>query len=202
VAVSVLRRSLAVGAGNGASDGTGVGTDRVGQRSMTGVMRETRATRAGPTSVAGRGDDAFTQLYRSQRDRLRRIAYLMVGQAAVAEEIVQDAFLRVHGRWETIESHSAYLRMTVVNLCLAWRSRAALARERMPYGSDSVGPPELDETWTMLEQLPRNQRVALVLRYYEDLPIDEIAQVMRCRPATVRTRIHRALKALRKEIAS
>ena len=60
--------------------------------------------------------------------------------------------------------------------------------------------PELDETWALLDRLPRDQRVALVLRYYEDLPVDEIAQVMDCRPGTVRTRIHRALTALRKEM--
>jgi DNA-directed RNA polymerase specialized sigma24 family protein len=60
--------------------------------------------------------------------------------------------------------------------------------------------PEIDETWERLAMLPRDQRVALVLRFYEDLPDAEIARVMDCRPATVRTRIHRALTVLRKEM--
>ena len=148
----------------------------------------------------GTFDDDLTALYRSQRDRLRRVAYLMTGNAAVAEEIVHDAFLRVHGRWDTIDTPGAYLRRTVVNLCLAWRERSALARERTPRSDGWVDPPELDETWALLARLTREQRVALVLRYYEDLPDEDIARIMGCRPATVRTRIHRALKALRKEM--
>ena len=159
------------------------------------TMIHARASRAGPVA-----DDAFTELYRSQRDRLRRVAYLMTGQAAVAEEIVHDAFLRVHGRWQSIDTPAAYLRRTVVNLCLAWQSRSAMAQERTPHSDGWVDPPELDETWALLDRLPRHQRVALVLRFYEDLTIDEIAQVMGCRPATVRTRVHRALKTLRKEM--
>ncbi|HEV7761739.1 MAG TPA: sigma-70 family RNA polymerase sigma factor [Acidimicrobiales bacterium] len=151
-------------------------------------------TRAGPDA------DAFTLLYRDQRDRLRRVAYLMTGQAAVAEELVHDAFVRLHGRWPTVDQPAAYLRTTLVNLCLAWRGRTAMAREREPRVGGLVDPPEIDETWTLLASLPHDQRVALVLRFYEDLPVDEIAAVMGCRPATVRTRIHRALTKLRKEM--
>lgn len=142
----------------------------------------------------------FTRLYTGQRDRLRRVAYLMTGQAAVAEDIVHEAFLRVHDRWQSIDAPAGYLRTTVVNLCLAWRNRAALARERTPRSGGWIDPPELDETWELLARLPHDQRVVLVLRYYEDLPDDEIAAVMGCRPATVRTRIHRALRKLRKEM--
>jgi RNA polymerase sigma factor (sigma-70 family) len=163
---------------------------------MTYVGTEIRARRqAGPDE-----GDELASLYRGSRDRLRRLAYLMTGQAAVAEEIVHDAFVRAHGRWDTIEMPAAYLRRTVVNLCLAWRSRDAMARERTPRVGGTVELPELDETWALLAELPRDQRVALVLRYYEDLPDDEIARVMGCRPATVRTRIHRALATLRKEM--
>jgi len=157
-----------------------------------------RTRRVGEASSPG--DEALSDLYRSQRDRLRRVAYLMTGQRAVAEEIVHDAFLRVHGRWESIDTPAAYLRRTVVNLCLTWRARSELARERTPVVRDRIDPPELDETWALLDRLPRDQRVALVLRYYEDLADGEIARVMGCRPGTVRSRIHRALKTLRKEM--
>jgi RNA polymerase sigma factor (sigma-70 family) len=151
-------------------------------------------TRAGP------GAEDFAFVYRTQRSRLRRIAYLMTGQAAVAEELVHDAFVRLHERWEAVNVPAAYLRTTLVHLCLAWRDRAAMGRAREPRMDESVEPPEIDETWELLVMLPRDQRVALVLRYYEDLPDDEIARVMGCRPATVRTRIHRALNTLRKEM--
>jgi len=156
-------------------------------------------TDTGPSRV-DRHEDEIARLYREQRDRLRRLAYLMTGEREVAEEIVHDAFVRVHRRWDSIDTPPAYLRKTVVNLCLAWRSRTAMARERTLPTDDRVDPPELDETWALLARLSREQRVALVLRYYEDLPDEEIARVMGCRPATVRTRIHRALSSLRKEM--
>ena len=157
-------------------------------------MGVTPSTRAEPHT------DAFTLLYRSQRDRLGRVAYLMTGQAAVAEDLVHDAFVRLHRHRGTVEQPAAYLRTILVNLCLAWRDRTAMARQREPRSGGWVEQPEIDETWELLASLPRDQRVALVLRYYEDLPVDEIAVVMSCRPATVRTRIHRALSKLRKEM--
>lgn len=160
-----------------------------------GGMTQIRAGRAEP-----RVDDGFSALYRDHRDRLRRTAYLMVGQAAVAEEIVHDAFVRVHDRWDRLDAPGAYLRRTVVNLCLAWRQRDTMARERLPRPPAALDPPEIDETWDRLARLSREQRVAVVLRYYEDLPMDEIARIMGCRTATVRTRIHRALTSLRKEM--
>ncbi|HEY3142081.1 MAG TPA: sigma-70 family RNA polymerase sigma factor [Acidimicrobiales bacterium] len=144
--------------------------------------------------------DGLDALYRTQRDRLRRIAYLMTGQAAVAEEIVHDAFIRVHSHLDTVHSPPAYLRTTVVRLCIAWQQRDRMARERTPYDRQWVDPPEIDEMWDRLAQLPPDQRVVLVLRYYEDLPLGQIADVMGCRPVTVRTRIHRALNRLRKEM--
>jgi RNA polymerase sigma factor (sigma-70 family) len=155
------------------------------------VMTDTRAWA---------GAEAFTLVYRSERNRLRRLAYLMTGQSAVAEELVHDAFVRLHQRWDTVDVPAAYLRTTLVHLCLAWRERTAMGRAREPRSADRVEPPEIDETWELLATLPRDQRVALVLRYYDDLPVDEIARVMGCRPATARTRIHRALAKLRKEM--
>lgn len=149
---------------------------------------------------AGVGSDEFTLVYRSERNRLRRVAYLMTGQSAVAEELVQDAFVRLHQRWDTVDVPAAYLRTTLVRLCLTWRDRTAMGHAREPRTADRVDPPELDETWDQLATLPRDQRVALVLRYYDDLPVAEIARVMGCRPATARTRIHRALAKLREEM--
>lgn len=148
---------------------------------------------------AGAGEE-FTLVYRSERNRLRRVAYLMTGQRAVAEELVHDAFVRLHQKWATVDVPAAYLRTTLVRLCLSWRERTAMGQAREPRTADRVDPPEIDETWDQLATLPRDQRVALVLRYYEDLPVGEIARVMGCRPATARTRIHRALAKLREEM--
>ena len=141
------------------------------------------------------------RLYRSERDRLRRLAYLMTGRQHVADEVVHDAFVRLHPRLDRIDAPPAYLRATVVNLCLEWRRRAALARERAPRPAPEwAEPPEIDETWRLLARLPAEQRAVVVLRFYEDLPLAAIAEVLGCRPATVRTRLHRALAKLRKEM--
>jgi RNA polymerase sigma-70 factor (sigma-E family) len=147
------------------------------------------------------GNAIVARLYGEQRDRLRRVAYLMTGDRMAAEEIVQDAFARTHGRWGGIEAPAAYLRTTVVNLCIVWRRRAAMERERTPRPvTERVEPPEVDEMWGRLAGLPQDQRVALVLRYYEDLPVKEIARMVGAPPATVRSRIHRALGRLREEM--
>jgi RNA polymerase sigma factor (sigma-70 family) len=61
-------------------------------------------------------------------------------------------------------------------------------------------PPELDEMWDALATLSERQRVALVCRFYEDLPISEIAEVLGCRPGTVKSLIHRGLASLREVI--
>jgi RNA polymerase sigma factor (sigma-70 family) len=142
----------------------------------------------------------MARTYTEQRDRLRRVAYLMVGRRDDAEEIVQDAFARAAGRWESLDTPAAYLRTSVVNLCLERRRRAAVERRHQPAPVAAVAQPEIDETWELLARLTPDQRAAVVLRFYEDLPIDAIAHAMSCRPATVRTRIHRALARLRKEM--
>lgn len=153
--------------------------------------------------TTGDSAEGVAHLYASHRDRLRRVAYLMTGQREAAEEIVHEAFARVHRRWASIDLPAAYLRTAVVNLCLNWRRHAAIERERTPRPrqiDDVVSPPEIDETWDALARLPHDQRVAVVLRYYEDLSVDAIAQVMDCPAATVRTRIHRGISKLRQEM--
>ena len=152
--------------------------------------------------AAGIADEAFGELYRTHRDRLRRVAYLMTGQAAVAEDIVQDAFVRVHGRMDRIDNPPAYLKRTVVNMCLTWRKRSIRASELTPRPRGWVDPPELDEAWALLQRLPQEQRVAMVLRYYEGLPDADIALVTGCPTSTVRSRIHRGLNTLRKVMTS
>jgi len=78
----------------------------------------------------------------------------------------------------------------VVNQCRSWRRRRTLERARRPAPVDHA---ELvaDELWDVLATLPHRQRAAVVLRFYEDLPDEEIAHLLGCRPATVRTSVHR-----------
>lgn len=142
----------------------------------------------------------LVELYRERYDPMVRLAYLLTGDRAVAEELVQDAFVSLHRSWSRALNPPAHLRTTVVNACRSWGRRKVLELDRRPR------PPEpatlvSDEMWHVLRTLPERQRAAVVLRYYEDLPDREIAALLGCREATVRTSIHRALAALRREIA-
>jgi RNA polymerase sigma-70 factor (sigma-E family) len=144
-------------------------------------------------------DQAFVTLYRDRYDPMVRLAYLMTGRQAIAEELVQDAFVSVHRSWDRATNPPAYLRTAVVNACRSWGRRQALELLRKPAPPD---PSTLvaDEMWDVLLTLPPRQRAAIVLRFYEDLPDEEIAVLLGCKVATVRTAVFRGLEKLRKEV--
>jgi RNA polymerase sigma factor (sigma-70 family) len=153
-----------------------------------------------PPAIAIEAEADFDAVYRREVPGLVRLAYLMTGSRPAAEELVNDVFCAAWPRWDTLLNPAAYLRTGVVRRVASWRARAARARARPPSPEASTGPPELDETWQLLQRLPAAQRIVLVLRFYADLPDHEIAAVCGCRPATVRTRIHRGLARLRQEL--
>jgi RNA polymerase sigma factor (sigma-70 family) len=162
------------------------------------VFSAMNAVPASPPAC-GTWDAGLIRVYRDRYGDLVRLAYLITGRTAVAEEIVQDAFLASHRKCDTVREPYAYVRTAVVNRCYSWGRRTKLERERRPAPPD---PAELvaDEMWDALGTLNDRQRTAIVLRFYEDLPDDRIAEVLGCRPATVRTSIHRGLKLLRRVI--
>ena len=147
-------------------------------------------------------EDAFEALYRERWDPMVRLAYLLTGNRAIAEELVQDAFVSVHRSWVTRAMPAnppAYLRAAVVNACRSWGRRRSLERLRRPAPPEPVGL-VADELWDVLLVLPARQRAAIVLRFYEDLPDEEIAEVLGCKVGTVRTAVFRALERLRQEV--
>ncbi|HEV7722999.1 MAG TPA: sigma-70 family RNA polymerase sigma factor [Iamia sp.] len=163
-----------------------------------------------PASSSGRGttnpaarDDSWPEglvaLYTERRTGLVRLAYLLTSDLEVAEEVVHDAVLALRPRWDTILEPPAYLRTAVVNRCRSWLRRQCTARAYAPPRAEEVGL-GADELWDALATLDDRRRTAIVLRFYEDLPDAAIAEVLGCRPATVRTLVHRGLHALRKEI--
>jgi RNA polymerase sigma-70 factor (sigma-E family) len=149
--------------------------------------------------VASRWDDDLVRLYEQHYDGLVRLAYLVSGQATVAEEVVQDAFVKAHRSWDRVRDPLPYVRTAVVNGCRSWGRRQKLERERQPRPPEPTRQ-EPDELWDALATLKDRPRTAIVLRYYADLPDAEIAEILGCRLPTVRTTIHRALAALRREI--
>ncbi len=145
---------------------------------------------------------SLADLYRERYVPMVRLAYLMVGSTAVAEDLVQDAFARVHRHWDHAEHPRAYLRTAVVNACRSHLRRLALERAYRRHPSvvgDGVHA-ETDELFDALAALPSRQRAALVLRFYEDLSEADIAVALGCRPGTVKSLLHRGLAELRKVV--
>ena len=152
--------------------------------------------------VEGALPSSLAAVFAAEHDGLARLACLLTGSTLVAEDVVQDAFVQLQVRWTTIERPGAYLRTAVVNGCRGYHRR--LRRERASY-ADLVSTASLPETPMVLDvlgKLPYGQRAALVLRFYEDWPDDEIAELLGCRPATVRSHVHRGLEAMRKVLDS
>lgn len=152
------------------------------------------------------GED-LAKLYDVEYVGMVRLARLVTGSQELAEEAVHDAFVTVFQRWTTIDRPGAYLRRVVVNNCRTVQRRRrterlkteTLARQE----TETLQlPEELDETWKALGVLSQRQRTALVLRYYEDLTVDGIAQVMGERPGSVKSLLHRGLARLRRELAT
>ncbi|MBM7519736.1 sigma-70 family RNA polymerase sigma factor [Nocardioides nitrophenolicus] len=143
----------------------------------------------------------FEEAYRAHRVELVRLAYLMSGSHETSEDVVQAVFASAHQRWEAIENPPAYLRRAVVNAVKGEQRRVLRRRARVPERPRVELPPEIDEMWARVARLPWVQRAVVVLHYYEDLPLAEVALVVGRPASTVRSDHRRALDKLRKEMS-
>ncbi len=159
--------------------------------------------------MAGRGDvwasdegARLLALYDEAWDDLVRLAHLLTGSVATAEDVVQEAFLRVVAVEAPIREPRAYLRTAVVNGCRSHHRRGQVERrwrDRQP-PPPVVLDPEVEEVWAMVRRLPEAQRHALVLRFGEDMTVPAIAEVLGRPVGTVKSDIHRGLAALSEEV--
>jgi RNA polymerase sigma factor (sigma-70 family) len=145
-------------------------------------------------------------LYEEHVGRATALATLLTGDESVAEDIAHDAFLRSAGRFRHLrepEAFGAYLRRTVVNACRARARRAR--RERLflqrAWRIRGIEPDtsadDRDELLPLIKALPYRQRTALVLRYWDDLPEAQIADILRTSPRAVNALLSRAMGTLR-----
>jgi RNA polymerase sigma-70 factor (sigma-E family) len=157
------------------------------------------------TVVSPRGEErersGFEDFYRERYQRAVRLAWLLTGDADRCEDVVQDAFTRLHGRWVTIVDPPAYLRTSIVNGCrdAARRREREQRRLRLVQAHDAVDPTDL-VLLDAVARLPYKQRAAVILRYWADLADEDIARTLDVAPATVRSLLFRALRSLRDEI--
>ncbi|HEY0698361.1 MAG TPA: SigE family RNA polymerase sigma factor [Micromonospora sp.] len=148
----------------------------------------------------------------SRLTALLRYAVMLTGDPHLAEDLVQETLVRVQLNWRKVaraDSPERYVRRMLTNQFVDWRRGSWFRRVLLRGGSDEDVPVAVDhaqsavdrdQVWSWLARLPRRQRAALVLRYYEDLPDAEIAEVLGCAVGTVRASISRALTALRAEL--
>lgn len=148
-------------------------------------------------------EDDFALFYREAYPGAVRLAWLLTHDHHAAEDVVQDAFMRVRPRLATIEHRTAYLRTAIVNGCRdrarsTGRADAGLRLIKITAEVSSTDKPS--ELLDAVAGLPYKQKVVLVLRYWADLPEEAIAEIVGVRPATVRSMSARALARLSKEL--
>jgi RNA polymerase sigma-70 factor (sigma-E family) len=154
-------------------------------------------------------DRDFGEYVEARTAALLRFAYLLCGNGHTAEDIVQDALLRAHRRWDHVtqaDNPDAYIRRIILNQHRSWRRRRASTE--LAVEPANIRPAAVDDsqdalaakdlTWRLLQELSEQQRSVLVLRYYEDLSDADIAELLGCAVSTVRSLAARAFAQLRR----
>jgi RNA polymerase sigma factor (sigma-70 family) len=153
---------------------------------------------SGDTSLTSNVSDV-AELFRHRHEQMTKLAYILTNDAEASNEIVQDAFLKVHANWDRIDNPIGYLRTAVINGCHSHHRHLRVER-RTPMPRETSLSLEANEIGDALAKLPYPRRAVLALRFFCDLDDHDIAAILDIRPATVRSRIARGLADLRKEI--
>lgn len=155
---------------------------------------------------AGTTGESFAAVFNAHHRRAVRLAFLLTSDVHQAEDIAAEAFAKVYVRWSRGEIHDvgAYVRRAVVNEANSkLRRRYVERREASRRSADDRGERTIEDTavdrdqvWDAIQRLPSRQRQAVVLRYYEDLPEQETAELLGCSVGTVKSQVSRALGRL------
>ena len=152
----------------------------------------------------------LAMVYERNVPRAVALARLLTDDDYLAEDVAHDAFIRAAARFADLrrpDAFDAYLRKAVVNTCRAGWRRVRVEREwlRRQTVSDIAERPPFDSdertvVWRAIANLPWRQRAAVVLRYYEDLPHEQIGELLRCSTGAVESLLSRAMSTLRRLI--
>ena len=153
-------------------------------------------------------DRELTDLFLNHYDPLRRLAYVILGDASLAEEITMEAFAKALSRWRLVsraDHPHAYLRQIVVNLCRSKIRRKIVERKFGGLFEKEAGDAVVSDVedhglnvdvWNAVRGLPERQRTCIVLRYLEDLSEPDIATVLNIPVGTVKSQLSRGRKKL------
>ncbi|HYG94266.1 MAG TPA: SigE family RNA polymerase sigma factor [Nocardioides sp.] len=149
-------------------------------------------------------DDEFAELVQASWASLYRTAYLMLGDAAEAEDLVQTALAKTYANWRRVRSLEAapgYARTTMVNTAASWFRKKGWRNERptefLPELAQETDPSDRPALLDALATLPPRQRAVIVLRYYEDLSVAQVAHALGITEGTVKSQTSDALTRLR-----
>lgn len=152
-------------------------------------------------------DEDFAELVHACWAGLYRTAYLMLGDAAEAEDLVQTALAKTYANWRKVRSLEAapgYARTTMVNTASSWFRKKSwrneLPTETLPDAGDRTGDADPTDRPTLMDalaQLPPRQRAVVVLRYYEDLSVAQVATALGITDGTVKSQTSAAIERLR-----
>jgi RNA polymerase sigma-70 factor (sigma-E family) len=160
--------------------------------------------------VAERGSGTFDAFVAARGDALWRSAWLLTGDAHLAEDLVQTALAKTYLSWDRLRDRGAidaYVRRIIVNENTSMWRRAWKRNERstdqLPdAGTHDPDTDSRDAMWRVVQTLPPKQRAAVVLRYYEDLSEADTAQVLGCSVGNVKSQTSRAVASLRAAVTS
>jgi RNA polymerase sigma-70 factor (sigma-E family) len=145
---------------------------------------------------------SFDDYVRGSSTRLFRTAYLLVGEHSAAEDLVQEVLERMYVGWNRIEDPEAYARKALATRAInRWRMRRR--RPEVPLGNAHDRPvwdaslAVQQDVLDALGQLPAGQRAVVVLRFFNDLSVEQTATALRCSTGTVKSQTARALPRLR-----
>ena len=156
--------------------------------------------------MPGTAHARLAELYNQHSASALRLAYLMTGDPTAAEDLVQETFARMFARFQDRKAPhdvEAYLRRSIVNLSHDRHRRRKTFRTFLARRITSATlevPPDIEGRLVMrsrLQRLPHRQRVALVLRYYEDLSEAQAAEILNCSVQALKQLVQRGLRALR-----
>ncbi|MET0235795.1 MAG: SigE family RNA polymerase sigma factor [Kibdelosporangium sp.] len=154
-------------------------------------------------------DTAFADYFAARSDAMRRTAYLLCGDWHRAEDLVQVMFTKLYLAWQRITRHEAldaYARKTLVRTFLSERRLGWFRKENVTHDPadtavTGAGPEDRMVLLEALRQVPPGQRAVLVLRYWEDLSVEETAKILTCSTGTVKSQAARGLQTLRDLLA-